>query len=553
MAWRVARMARAKSGAFRARKVIPEDVRDDYAALYGRRREELFRAPPDCVPSRAKALHAAWLEDVESRIAALRAKKRGEGHDLTQREARALAGEWYRTFVKQHEDNPGHQQDWIAAQWAVVDDLEAAVGGPPLAIDWATPDARREWQPILADRVQADQFLASKGEALTPSARDMVLDAMLSQFLAATSLLSRRAGGDYSEDQHVKTLPEYQRNSTGLARTSKGNKAPSAMQLFEAYIIAKQLADGTVRRWRVVFTTLDAYLAGRDFDAVSDDDAQRWVTGLVAEEGRQRGKRQAGRRSAATVMTTYVTALKAVGRWAAKQRLIVRNPFNDCEVPVPRKTRHRDGGPAFSTEEIQLILSAANAVKNTRTPGMAARRWVPWICAYTGARAGEITQLRGQDVIKQDGIDAIRITPEAGTLKTKQAHTVPLHEHLLAQGFLEYVKVKGKGPLFYNPRSTDATSADPTHPKRPPADIVRGVLTRWVRAIGITDPEVSPTHGWRHTFKQRADRYGISERASDAITDHAPATEGRKYGPSTLADMAKALRQFPRYEIDGDG
>ncbi|MEC5293197.1 hypothetical protein, partial [Aurantimonas sp. C2-3-R2] len=32
------------------------------------------------------------------------------------------------------------------------------------------------------------------------------------------------------------------------------------------------------------------------------------------------------------------------------------------------------------------------------------RRWVPWICAYTGARVNEITQLRRQDIKQIDGI-----------------------------------------------------------------------------------------------------------------------------------------------------
>jgi integrase len=71
-----------------------------------------------------------------------------------------------------------------------------------------------------------------------------------------------------------------------------------------------------------------------------------------------------------------------------------------------------------------------------------------------------------------------------------------------------------------------------------------------VRSIGVADKEASPTHGWRHTFKQIADRHGISDRVSDAITGHAPPTEGRAYGAPTLEDMANALRQFPRYKID---
>ena len=74
---------------------------------------------------------------------------------------------------------------------------------------------------------------------------------------------------------------------------------------------------------------------------------------------------------------------------------------------------------------------------------------------------------------------------------------------------------------------------------------VRGDLAEWVREQGVTDPELSPTHAWRHTFKQIADRVGIPEKIHDAITGHAPASEGRKYGAPTVEDMAKALENSP--------
>ena len=75
-------------------------------------------------------------------------------------------------------------------------------------------------------------------------------------------------------------------------------------------------------------------------------------------------------------------------------------------------------------------------ITDTRTAHEACKRWVPWLCAYTGARPGEMTQLRGADVIERDGVHAIRITPAAGTVKGGTARIVPLHEHLIAQGFL---------------------------------------------------------------------------------------------------------------------
>jgi integrase len=534
MAFRMAGMTRARSGAFKARKGIPKDVRDDYQALYGLRWEELFRAPAGCPLHRAKVLRSEWEAEIDSRIAALRAKRRGEGRDLTQREAQALAGEWYRWFVGQHEENPGKFSRWKGLRDALWHLLESvAADYETHEIDMEAPEIREEIHPKLADEAKTAQFLASKGEVLTPAAMEIFLDAALQEFLEAAKLLKRRASGDYSPDQHLQTLPEYRKATRPVVPRS----GKTAMQLFEGYIPAAGLAAGTVGRWRVVFTTLDAHLAGRDIDALSDDEAQQWVTALVTKK-----------RSAFTVMNIWVTAIKAVGTWAVKQRLIARNPFVDCSVPVPKKARHRET-QAFRTDEIQLILSNATAIKDTTTPAMATRRWVPWICAYSGARAGEITQLRGQDVIEQDGTKALRITPDAGPIKTRQARTVPLHEHLIAQGFLDFVKSKGKGPLFYY-ADQEASTRDITNPKRSRAVQARNRLGEWVRSIGVADKEASPTHSWRHTFKQIADRHSISDRVSDAITGHAPPTEGRAYGAPTLGDMANALRQFPRYKID---
>jgi integrase len=74
-------------------------------------------------------------------------------------------------------------------------------------------------------------------------------------------------------------------------------------------------------------------------------------------------------------------------------------------------------------------------------------------------------------------------------------------------------------------------------------------LASWVRSLGISDDELSPNHGWRHTFKQIADRSGISERMSDYITGHAHKSAGAGYGAPILSDMAEALKKFPRYEV----
>ena len=71
-----------------------------------------------------------------------------------------------------------------------------------------------------------------------------------------------------------------------------------------------------------------------------------------------------------------------------------------------------------------------------------------------------------------------------------------------------------------------------------------------MRSLGIVDPELSPNHAWRHTFKARAARVGMDERYSDAITGHAPASTGRSYTTPIPEDLAQAMKSFPRYIVN---
>jgi hypothetical protein len=143
-------MMRTKSGSMKARKGIPADVRDEYAALYRKRWEELFRAPPDSTPQRAKVLRAEWEAEIENRFDTLRARQRGESHDLTQRQAHALAGEWYRWFTSAFEENPGKRHHWDGLHRTLIELLEDVAGDPEtMTLDLEAPEVRQEIHPRL--------------------------------------------------------------------------------------------------------------------------------------------------------------------------------------------------------------------------------------------------------------------------------------------------------------------------------------------------------------------------------------------------------------------
>src|SRR3569833_2363563 len=103
----------------------------------------------------------------------------------------------------------------------------------------------------------------------------------------------------------------------------------------------------------------------------------------------------------------------------------------------------------FDHREAHTILAAALGPQNERMTeeNAGARRWVPWLCAYTGARVNEITCLTPRDLIERDGIPMLRIRAE--TAKTRKWREVPLHPHLVEQGFVLYARSRGSRPLFY--------------------------------------------------------------------------------------------------------
>jgi integrase len=155
--------------------------------------------------------------------------------------------------------------------------------------------------------------------------------------------------------------------------------------------------------------------------------------------------------------------------------------------------------------------------------------------------------LRGRDIEDRNGLYVMKLTPDAGTVKNGEPRTVPLHAHIIEQGFIEMVRQVGKGALFFNDATPQRASTDPLKPTRRRADTARERLGAWVRGLGVNDPEISPNHAWRHLFKRIADESGIPEKMNDAITGHKQATVGRKYGPPLVAAMADALKKFPRY------
>jgi integrase len=529
----------AADGGWIARKRIPDDVKDAYAKLYGVRAEARFHCGPMPAPQ-ARMRHREWLSEIEARINNIRAERKGQGQSLTQKNARALSGEWYEWFIQRHTEQPLPQAHWKLFLERLTDRISLGVDDVREPNDpsrdilkhWGRDyDAREPARAMAADYAETSQFLHSKRLVLDPNSRELFLDYVAQDLVFALQRLIRQGGGDWSNDTRLEEFPRFE---------GTGDRALTPMSLFRSWVDERKPAPSAVDRWRGVFLQMEADFPKRSAASITPEEAQDWCKALITED-----------RKAATVNEVWKSAARTVFKWGVRQKLLPRNPFEDVEITVPKKVRTREG-KAFNEDEAKSILRAASAISNPRkNKAQATRRWVPWICAYTGARSGEITQLRGKDVVERGGVHAIRITPEAGTVKGRESRTVPLHEHLIEQGFLDFVMANGSGPLFFNEeKSAPKKPIDPTNPPKPRYVKAREHLADWVRnTVCIKDPEVRPNHAWRHTFRQRASRYKMREHVVDVICGHAPLSEGRGYNVPTLTDMAEELKLFPRYDL----
>ncbi len=142
-----------------------------------------------------------------------------------------------------------------------------------------------------------------------------------------------------------------------------------------------------------------------------------------------------------TISPLY-TWLRKHPRWAGMKNPVDGLHYDDVKGANPR--------PPFTTPVLNKILQsplfagfASDDAEHKAGDQHADdwRKWIPLVCMFTGARIGEIAQLRIGDVRREHGVWFIHIAHE-GDLSTKSGHSRPaaVHSRLVALGFLNFVE-----------------------------------------------------------------------------------------------------------------
>jgi integrase len=466
--------------------------------------------------AQAKSELADWLAPIEAQIDSLLQRASTPALYLTKRQAVGLAGEWYQKKTESDEatfTDSTMPWDWDDTINAIVPD------------DHEEGDALR---PIPAIVEARDALMIEKGLNLDPESAGRLLQAMLVLYLNFLRLMQRRVAGDFGHDPVLDTLPPVEAHPT---KTPKAGATLSIKGLFEEYAATGTARAHTVAKWRVAISAFVDHAGHDNAKAVTRGEVSAWLQSLVA-----------GGLSVKTVTGTYRAALARVLSRGHNDGRLKENAAARMEVIGQKatQTRRKD----ISDDEAKVILKAALA---PQSDGLSehyalARRWAHWICAYTGARINEITQMRACDILKVDGVWVFRITPDAGSVKNEEFRLAPVHSHLIEQGVLNLAKAGDDTPLFYDPAAARKRDAVQKQPQQ-----VGSKLAAWVRELGVTEV-LQPNHGWRHRFKTVARTVGIPAEERDAIQGHAPRTEADRYGKQPPAVLQAAVEKLPRYE-----
>ncbi|WP_229582967.1 hypothetical protein [Paracoccus sp. S-4012] len=310
--------------------------------------------------------------------------------------------------------------------------------------------------------------------------------------------------------------------------------------MFREYVASRQAVgkhrDGA-RAWETMVQDLSGFLGHDDARQVTKRNLLDWRDHLL----------QSGR-SPKSVANGHLAAVRALFRWAFENDRLPTNEAAAVRQEAPRVARSREKG--YTTAEAVKVLKASvayepavrdNPANRESAHITAAKRWVPILCAFSGARVTEMTQLRKEDIRKEGGHYVLRIRPDAGTVKAGDYRDVPLHRQIIDLGFLDFLAAVKEGPLFHNATTKERSLSS--------ARATAGRLSQWLQGENLVPVGVQPSHGWRHRFKTQGRELEISDRVIDAIQGHAGKTAGDDYGDVTLATRIAAVRKLPAYDL----
>lgn len=259
-----------------------------------------------------------------------------------------------------------------------------------------------------------------------------------------------------------------------------------------------------------------------------------------------------GARKTASDRLKYVSSML---KFASRElEWLDRHPWDGIEIDYTTETVRKPWTPEHIGAFYALPLFTSYALpQRAARAGADAAYWVPLLGLFTGARVGELVQLRVADVAQTDGVWCLDINAEEGKrLKTENSRRlVPVHTELIRLGFLDYVQ---------DIRDAGHTSLWPTmhlNEEKPSLG-----FSRWFNETprkAVKDSEGKPVdipdfHSLRHLVRSTMAEANIPEPDQDLVTGHASrgSTGTRVYRHAATEKLKTAVEaiQYPTFSLE---
>jgi integrase len=435
---------------------------------------------------------------------------------LSQKQIQALAGLVYVELVDQMDAEPGE-----AGIWEKVIQLNNRKAEQGQLQEWYAP--------------AVDELLGKQGIIATASDCARLIEATHRAFQLAAETNLRKAEGDYSPDETRKRFPTVDPDQKRVKQAPRPAGTFDLFALLDHKFATQSLKAKTKDDYARDLAKFVASSGHRDARDVTKDDVRDWRDKLIGEG-----------LSPSKINGKCLPAISTVLTHAVKEFSLAENVASGIRDGRSGPTPGKKG---YDMGEAKAILAATfnGSSKALSAPHQRALFWVPWICAYTGLRVTEITQLRGTDVLEDQGNYCLLISPEAGSTKSGRAWMTGIHPHLIELGLLDMLKAVGKGPAFYVPYP-DGT--DFAQLKGHRAQEAGNRVGEWVTGeLKIPAPGGKPNHAWRHLFTSLSRDHPMDTQARNYMLGSGPEDAREGYGEWSARALCREIGKLPRFDV----